>query len=686
MGPFKPARKQIVTVSAVVALAVLGWIVAQGESEAPKGPEPEPVVAVVPEINTPLAQATVPVSAPLAALPETPTRLEVPTEAPPESELGPVVEEGRVFGTVVLFDDAGVALPPGSGVLTWIGWKGQQGNMGGGIAEVPVKDGKWNLALNDFMDSFELGLVNQGKLTASDYVKKLQVKSLYIDRERVVVEVPKKKINVPVSRFVEVRAHLPPRAMLHVFDALTGEPLSGLTLASKSSESGFNYLPEEHPGLGVESRLLARDQRSPIDLSQRLEKGTLSALVKGGLFVVAEGYAWAPVEGDLRLGGEFEVALRPGGDLILSVVGYDPEARGRLRVRVPDQDPKQYQPLIDQSLRKVDPQRITGLPVGEVDVAIEVGDWYEEPLSLGHARASIRAGEVADLTIEVESAPELVVGTASGLLLVPESWERGSDRPLLSIDLIGTALAGFDGNQTTYPRNEEKSDRPGVKAFRWTFKSMQVGEYVLRLHDPDYSTRIEVPVGGREDFVFEIPPRVELLVRVVNERTGEDLVPDELSWHAKLPSGVNGWSPQAAEYNEALQHYRIFAPATEVRLKAMFGWDYAPAKETVDLAAGVSEHTLLAKPASLIDITLLDGETPVAFPEMRIESPEPIEGTEGRSLREERAAMRWRFMMSAPGRYRFELPEIKGFQPVEPLTIDLADGETWKEVVELRRL
>ncbi len=642
----------VLTVAAMAAL----WIVVANSGSEPLGAvrppavvdavQPEPAVPLTPAISSELAAPAVKEvqGSEREALDEARVRA--------EPEATPAQSADRLSGRVVLSNAAGGALPAESGVLTWIAWKGNSGSH----IDVPVKGGEWSITLKALGEPEALG-----------------IHRLEMGGERFVVDAPEQKIPVPEDRFIEVLAHQPAGASLRVIDAQTGAELTGIRLTRGNWDS------DEHPGLRAESRTLAENLTSPIDLTSVLDAEVRKQMRPKELFVRADGYAWAPAKVDFDVGGRHQVALQPGAELIVSFLDYDPKDRGELRVRAPKHDG----PLVSALLRKTDPQRITGLPVGEVHVGVEVGAWYDEPLTLGKGSITLAPGQVGELLIEVEPAPEPVYATASGLLFVPEAWGEVSTR--VSMEFLGTALAGFDDHQGEAAVSQRDADGPGVRAYAWSFDNMLVGSYELSLHEPAFSIAIEVPAGGRTDYEFALPPPAELLVRVVDDRTGEDIRTDALNWNPKRPKGVSGGTLEKAEYDEELVRYRIRGPEMEIELM-LWDWGYSPVSATVDVAAGVREHTLRLERASIIEITLVDGETPVSFPDEWSDGPKPIDGTEGRVTLTQTGDKRWRFQMSDPGRYRYELPAIPGYEPVEPLIIDLLEGETSKQVVELRPL
>jgi len=636
----------------VVALAVVGWIVTHSESEKLADAEPEPAVVAVPKTDALLGQVTVPDRATPVTTSVAETSSEILADAKSELEVDPATEFEQLSGTVALFNATGTALSEQSGVLTWVVWNGETSRR----VKALVEKGKWKVDLPGFDDT-----------------SMLEVQSLLIGAEPFVVDMPAMRIPIPENRFIEVSAHRRSGTMLHVFDASTGYPLHELRLAL-----GGAY--EQHPGSGTESRLLARDQSSPIGLTQLFDRDTWQEIRQGRLFVAADGYAWAMVKVGADSGGTIQVALQPGGGLKVSVSNYDPKDACELRVRVGG---KKW-PLISQILRNDDPLQFTGLPVGGVRASVEIGSLYDGALTLGDASSSINAGEVTELMIEASPAPEPEYANASGLLLVHKSW--GNNHPRLDMTLIGIALGDFDGDQSMAPQREPQADRPGFHAFRWTFDSVQIGGYELGITEPQISFRIDVPVGGRDNFVLEVPARVELLVRVVNNSTGEDILVDELYWTTKRPKGVNGSTPEDAKYVKQLQRYRIFAPETEISLRAWWNWTYKPLRTNLDLATGVREYTLRASSATVIAVTLMDGETPAALAQRWCGEPRALEGTEGRVELYDIRGPNCRFMVSAPGRDRIEFADIPGFQPIEPLIVDLPEGETIEKVVELHRL
>jgi hypothetical protein len=643
--------KQLLISIVLVAALLLGWLATmdryQEREPVIPGVEAEGPVLRSEELAVPdtiaaeesqSAAAIAKSSRKEVALPEAPT--------PMEAEIPQLLR-----GAVILVDSNGAGLPPGSGELTLLAWQGRIGRD----VKVAVRDGEWKVVLQ--------------KLEGAE---RLSVGSISIEGERFVLDSPEGPFALPDDLFVEIAAHRRRGTTLHVVDAATDLDLSGVRLArDRSGGRAF------HPGSQVEGKGVRTGLRSPIALQAEFTEKQLSSLGRGHLFVVADGYAWAPVKIDLDAGGEYRVALRPGADLEVTLIGYDPASKAELRLYGARGD----RPVTSRIRSGEDPIQVSGLPAGLLSVRIEIGKWYSEPLVLGEVQVELTAGELAYATVEIEAAPVVEYVSIAGTIHVPDAWEI--EEVLVRMHFLGTALAGFDDRQALTIRESTASSRPGYHAFAWSFDRMLIGKYELGSRDPGYSIIIDVPTGGRDDYVLELPPPAELLVEVVEEVSGAPVQLESLGWHAERPEGVPA-IVESAEFDEELGVFHIIAPATRIWL-TIGDWGYVPVGEPIELIEGTTHHTLRLRRASTIEISMVDGDTPVSIPDGSVSSPEPAEGNQGRVVASRPGEFSWSYQVNEPGRYFFDVPEIPGYAKPERLEIDVLEWETVKCVVELER-
>jgi hypothetical protein len=566
--------------------------------------------------------------------------------AAPAPEPGPPTEK-TLRGRVLFTDREGVEHSDSSGQFELVVWKGNQGSH----VEVEFMQGHWN--------------VTGPEIQGAD---RFTVANLAIEAQGGVFTDPELEHFASSAEEFLIRVRAAPISTLRVVQEGTGVELSGISLVRCEGSE------DEHPGRAFQSRLVASDLRSPIDLSRY--SAALAQFGTAEFLVGAKDHAWKKVRFDLQSGGERVLALMSSAALAVSVEGVKKEDRVQLRL-LRGENPI---PVLEIQLQENGEISITDLEPGSIQIQAAIGPWWKDPIVLGQARAELEAGRVAHVPLMLAEAPVLRTAAATGLVLIAEEWETTSAK--LSLDFLGTILAGRSGRHNPLAR-EVPTPRVGFRAFQWSDSDLQVGRYELSLSQPAISTAFDLPEQGLVNFEWTVGPPRELLLRIVDAKSGSDILTADCNWHPVRPEGVSGGLLQSAPYDQERGGYVIRTPAERIELM-IWTWPYQPFGEALDLSSGLRQHSVQLEPASGITLKIRDGETPLAFPGDWSESPAMVDG-EGRTTLSRFGQFERKFMVSAPGSYTIELPDFAGYRQAEKPTILIPDGEFVEYIVQLER-
>jgi len=465
-----------------------------------------------------------------------------------------------------------------------------------------------------------------------------------------------------------VRLRELPPLRLHVHDEATGDGLRDVTLIAKP-ESLYDGMLHPGPGAGAQ-RPLARGA-SPLVVRPTAAQARRQTLHG---FVHAEGFAWAPVQLDVAAGGERRVGLARGGALDVRFARPVEVQGAALRLR-PPQDP--WRPVLDTPVVGVDELALEVLLPGAYDLQVEVGRFWDEPVVLASRAVEVVAGARRSVHVVLDEAPGLVRAPLSGRLVLPEAWGEPSS---LSIELLDTPLDGSEGRHTQH-RDDLRPLAPGVYA--WDAGLVQTGRYEINARSVEYGQVFEVGPAGRDDVVLEVPPPVEVTLRVDDAHTGRPAELDSLHWHCERPEGVRGGGLESATREVGSEVYRLRVPDGVTVVVTAHGFEYTPLQERFVASAGL-ELTYTVEPAAVVVVRLLDGDTPVPWPHDDYGVGEAV-GHAGRLNVRGRREGALRFNVTEPGRYRLRIPPVAGFEPHGPVVVDAVAGETREVEVGLTR-
>ncbi|QDV05096.1 hypothetical protein Poly30_05910 [Planctomycetes bacterium Poly30] len=412
---------------------------------------------------------------------------------------------------------------------------------------------------------------------------------------------------------------------------------------------------------------LAEAERSPVLLQP---SGDAAQAQAATLLVGARGYAWKKVSVDLTTVGERRVELSPAGSLELACEGLLPKD-ARLRLRTSNGL------FADMQLR-AESTTLAGLPPGSYRVGLEVGDWFSQPAVLAEQEIEIVAGESTDVRLVLEARAAAIVAPLSGTLIVPAAWEI----PQNSVTLRRMTPSVTGARATSSFKGKRLSEVPGEDGhFAFANPELEVGTYVITHFQLNWAQVFEHPPEGTLDYRLEVPPPIEVTVRVVQEGTNE--TPEGIErviWCPVRPEGVEFGSMATAGKDAATGLFHLRVPEGKFTASARQA-GFASEDVVLDTASG-SEFTLSVRPLAVCHVELRSEGKLVPWPDTY--SLTAIDPT-GKATKVDLAmsgAERW-FRVETPGVYRVQGPEVDGFLEPAPVSADLVLGEDRTLVIEL---
>ena len=211
-----------------------------------------------------------------------------------------------IHGSVVVVDSSGIEHTTESGFfyLTL-----PNGRRKGRLERVPVIRGQWSASIPKSA--------------------KFEVFQIELGGRRTVCDESSRSIEIQPDHHVNIRASWPKGTLLHVKAEDTGQELDQLEIVSVL---GLEWEGSTDPGPQYSSKTLASLARSPVmtdSLGSIEVRGGQPATYayKPGYYVRSPGYAWNRIEGNFVPSVEYDLTLKPGGTLDVSVEGQLPSGR-----------------------------------------------------------------------------------------------------------------------------------------------------------------------------------------------------------------------------------------------------------------------------------------------------------------------------------------------------------------------
>jgi hypothetical protein len=683
MGKTGPAFAGILVLAAIAAIVVaLFYLSDRSElvEDLPEDPvvakEPEDPVLAEPERSAaetePVAPDALPAAEPAAA-----------TEDAEEAG------ELTISGTIAVSDDSGCVHSGLSGTLIMVLWEKKSGEH----LNVAVNGGEWTAVVPPNVAIEVRGIVLDGR-------------TAFIENEE--------KLAPAEMNGRELRACWPPRPVLHVQDADTGAELPLVELAVVGD---FIHSNDVHPG-GYAMTIM-KDLASPIEMSRILKHHHFRRRPTHiRLFARSPGYAWKNFSFAVREGGSQAVKLSRGGSLHVVLSGFDKRTPSVLRLRkaASDEVKKEHDvaieevmasdlpedakenllasmrhrgwehvPTADFPLRKDGLVRAEALLPGTYLVSAEAGDWFENPLEMGRVEAGVAVDRTTTVALHIEPLPVTALVPLKGTIRMPAVWEI--DSFILTIKLLDTPVTEADQYQVLGSDEFAKETVDDGQLYRFDAGEVQPGRYSIEIKPPRHATSVTVGSGSRDEVHLVVPPPGIVSVRVVDEETAQDAPVESIYWLPKRPD-ASGGAFETVKRSEETGLFEFKAPVGRIAVKIMSA--AYRAKESrgnvLDVRPGVNRCTVEVTRTCGILITVKDGERVIPWDSDWDVFPRAVDpgGTRGfLSFRCVKDSMR--ISVGAPGRYRFEFPEIDGYRPVDTQDVLVRRGEFVEHIIRLQR-
>jgi hypothetical protein len=415
----------------------------------------------------------------------------------------------------------------------------------------------------------------------------------------------------------------------------------------------------EHPGDCKANDIMIDHAISPFEVQPPERHGTEW---RATLYARAPDHAWARREIDFTTGSEYlielhraaelEVMLRnyvlpgtaPGPELEAAVDetmkrflaagpdqlanGVKPDAdqmRQQIRARFMETglpDGKRPRPVlrvrdaiervhggpvkVEVTPSRAAPTRLGDLPPGNYVVAVEIGNWWDDPLVLGNAQVQLVAGQRTSITLELKDLPSAGAPVPlSGTLYLPPAW--GNLSPSIAFEILERPdLKGERNLQVKFSEMQSVEGSPGL--YRWNAGLVPPGRYEASLPLFDMQLVIEVPPEGQHEARIVIGEPAELRVRVVDAETGLDAEVEDVHWNVERPAPISGGFLEKAAFDPATMTYGLRAPAGRVEVQ-ICERKYRFVDGVVTLQPGHNEHTIRLNRACGIELSLREGDT-----------------------------------------------------------------------------
>jgi hypothetical protein len=486
-----------------------------------------------------------------------------------------------------------------------------------------------------------------------------------------------------------------------------------------------------HPGAYADDSVLVKAAPSPVELA--LPTNDARSLANSfTLWASAPGYAWGRIEIDFTAGGDRLLVLPRGGALRVTLRNFQEpgaeDAAAILRVRreperpapaeksaaaklaeallnVKDEDippgmtrddfkkllepdtsprgPGIGSPWAEAVIGSASPIVIEGLAPGKYIVRAELGEWFRDPLVLAAQPVEVVAGERAEVTLELEDRPRSGAKVPlEGTLVFPVEWpERRISIEFETLDRPRVSTGG----RLTIPWDEltPVDGKPGLH--RWSVGRVVPGKYLATIRAFELQTLLDVGPMGLKDAVIQIGPPAEIEVRVFDDQSGAPIELDRLHWNCRRPRGSRGGGSNSVRADGAPGVFSFRAPAGEIDLGGSpAGHEWIQEHVIAVTGRTNSVEVRLKRTCGLI-VSVREGEQelPYSVIERAISVVEQTE--KGRVHGWSGSAKGRRLTLSSPGTYDVRVKKLPGYQPVEPVTVEVAPGKFVEHAVELHR-
>ncbi|MFO0982926.1 MAG: hypothetical protein U1E76_14540 [Planctomycetota bacterium] len=616
------ALKIGLTLAVGVAGIALGiWMMPVDEREEPRAhsPSPRPTPSILPAPRPPPQGAAAAIERRLIPMPPAPAlaqRRDVPLDS--------VAGEGEpvpVAGRLIVIDQGGKEHAQESGSFALERYQKHSSSR----RSIEVTRGQWSAPM-----------LQDVRYQVADVMA--------ADRPAVVIG--DADLVLPADRSLVIRARWLPTTVLEVVDALSGEPLTGVTVVAGESEQRPSLQAADPHRYAPSVVTLVRDAASPISIDLESWSAIKAA---SHVWSHAPLHAWTEIHIDWTRGGAYRLALERSAQLEVQIVNADaidrrepPLEDVKLHVRSLDLDQlaadvadaladrQRYQslPLTDREIRErlarswdsfadsvlpddvlvVDPQSpgptlMDDAPLGSFVVTLEAEQNFRQ-LLLGEARVELHEGQRAAVTIEVRDPRVETPATQvplSGTLFLHPAWGRTA---------VNLTIPGAGKNRDLVIPSARMQALGKQGLFRWDAGLVAPGLYVAYLSGCGANFTFDVGAEGRTDLDLIIDEPALARVRVT-DASGQAVPARTVQWSSGVPGVDMGGS---ADWNASEQVFELRAPVGPIQLNVTGDPErHQELEQLVELHAGASIITLTLAPPMGILLDVTDGGTAIAL-------------------------------------------------------------------------
>ena len=395
--------------------------------------------------------------------------------------------------------------------------------------------------------------------------------------------------------------------------------------------------------------------------------------------VWAPGYAWRRFE--IRAGVDLEqvVHVEPGGRVRVRLEG--PRLKVPAQLTVTHVEPGNSSTTTALDVRGPGVHDIEGVPTGPCRLRVQLGDWWDTDRILGEVTTEIRRGDVSEVTLRYGGTEPPPSVPLAGSLHLPAAWPR--KEVLVTFGLQGPALLGQSRQiKALRPGKGLTQAKDAPEEYVFDLGSVQAGTYLVELPRTGYRTRIETGPHGTQALRIEVPPPIQVTVKVRGDRGGRTPFLAKLNWRVPLPDEtMQVW--ESAERTSRSEPFRLFVPVGPLHIASQQD-DFRGELQDVTVDERHDKLVLDVKPTALIQLRVLDGERSIPWEfDWPLEVVPRRRGTEllSRSTGLDVIPIR----VSGPGTYDLHIGPIDGFEPVEVREVDVGRDLHAEVTVHLTR-
>jgi hypothetical protein len=429
----------------------------------------------------------------------------------PDSPGGPV----GLHGTIVAIDEAGNERREEDGLLAF------ELDAGGVRAhhEVEVRDGSWNAKLGE----------EPGRTVGS-----LSVGGCILGSRTAVPGAEARALAIPADGRLELRVRWLTDILLHVRARDSGRELDDVFIYELPPVQRGSSRDMLHPGR--DARAMGRELGpSPVRIDAR-EGDWIEPHI---LYATSSGYAWGRIELDARKVEEHTLLLDPSGELelLISVLGGEPwDLSAEIQLfRSAVQDAQEF---LDVPLGRSRAFVLEALPAGHYTAqARSYGSL------LGMVEVEVTADQRLQATLEL-GQPSVRFVPFEGTLVLPAEWstEWGLDDFSLDFSLQGRFDNGGRQGSFRIGRSEMVLEEGSPQRFRWSASALGDTRYRVRLNHVDYVVELDTGPSGTRDARIELPAPGHVSLRLVDDRSGEEVESEGVSYAPLTPRAFKVWN------------------------------------------------------------------------------------------------------------------------------------------------